>query len=279
MNNFKYTILLCLSVFMLGADLSAQDTLSTKADRKNPAGPGGNRAIGVNALPFINYAGNIFNNTSGNSLSLDTYYLIGKYYLSDDVALKAMLSVSDVNTTSRYYVRDDAAYFEDPLSQEKVVDEYTRHVYSYYLYGSMQKYIGAGKFKGFYGFTGMLGLSRDVRRYSYGNPITALNPTPTATYSYDAQGARLIYSDYGVNYTMAAGVLAGVEYFFSRNISIALDMTLMGSYSFSTQYDSKRERFDGAEVVVVNELNSPGGASFNIRTDLPYYGLDFFYHF
>jgi hypothetical protein len=104
---------------MLAQTTEVEKTVSTQNDYLPKAG---NFAIGVDATPIFDYLGNIFNNTVGNTLNLSRPAIYGKYYLDDKTAIRGVLALASTNTKNEFYVRDDAAFYTDPLSKAEVVD-------------------------------------------------------------------------------------------------------------------------------------------------------------
>ena len=277
----KTFILMIITLFCFGATF-AQKADSVLMNKKGtPILPrGGDIAIGADAAPYLKYLGNFFNGNTNNSLNLGSSTLYGKYFLTDKSAIRALVRISGSASNTNYYVRDDAAWFTDPLTNDKVIDTRKTSSNTLNIGAAYQKYRGYGRLMGFYGAQVSYYQSRTMYEYSYGNPITGLNPTPTNQFGY-TNGARIIMEDNGINYSAGAGILAGVEYFFLPKICIGAELNLSLYYSWSTQEDRDYEMWDGSEVYEYTIVDSPGSSSFGISTYRPstFGGLYLMFHF
>jgi hypothetical protein len=223
----------------------------------------GDWAIGADAGPYLSYLGNIFNNTSNNSLYFEDYTLYARYFLSDKSALRFTLSVNDYNNMERAYVRDDAAYAVDPLTRAKVQDT-RKHVYtSQNLDIAYMKFRGYGRLLGFYGVHVGFGIGRERYEYAYGNNITVVNSAPSTNWGINGDGSRTLETDYGYTKTIRAGLLAGVEYYFAPKICIGSEIALNASNSWKSQGDSKFERLNGTVVEEFQTVSSPSGRTYS----------------
>ena len=87
----------------------------------------GDIAIGLDMIPFLNYLGNFGNNTVGNTYNpnflLNNNTFLVKYFTSAETAIRVFFRTSITNNTNNQYVRDDAAFFADPLSNAVTVDQ------------------------------------------------------------------------------------------------------------------------------------------------------------
>lgn len=176
----------------------------------------GDYAIGVEATPYLNYLGNIFNNTENNSLELGSQTLHGRYFLDDNTALRLSLTIQADSYTDRYYVRDDAAFYQDNLSNDKTVDAQKTIQNEVGLGIGLQKFRGYGRLGGTYGAIAYFSYEKDKYEYTYGNPITSTNQTPTSYWG--NQSERELEYNYGASKTIGVAALAGVEYYFAHKI-------------------------------------------------------------
>jgi len=228
----------------------------------------GDWAIGVDALPYLNYLGNIFNNTSNNTLNLGSQTIYGRYFIANDAAIRLMVSVNQGSSLEKHYVRDDAAYVANNLSLAQTEDSY-KHKYSDLgLAVGYQKFRGYGKLRGFYGAQVGLGVSRDQYVYTYGNPITVANSTPSSYWSINSDNSRTLLTDNGYTYNIGVGVLSGVEYYFAPKICIGGEVTLTASHSWKSQGNNKYEHLNGTKVEEFEVAESPAGrTSTSLKTN------------
>ncbi|MFK8044339.1 MAG: hypothetical protein AB8B72_02500 [Crocinitomicaceae bacterium] len=249
----------------------------------------GEFAIGVNAAPFLTYAGNLFGLTNSNtSLNTNKFLsnsfggntLYGKYMLSNDNAVRASFRIANSDRVLNYDVFDDSKNSPDST----VID--SRHINSNTIN------IGAGyefrrgttRLRGIYGGDVMVFRSKSTNSYSYGNAMVSSNQTPTSKYNAGGgfQGGngnnvaeRILTNNSGT--TLGAGLraFAGVEYFFAPKMCIGTEfgwtMTVSrtGESSVASEYFNPNAVNEDGSIggVVINENITSGSRNFNLDTD------------
>ncbi|MBN2165934.1 MAG: hypothetical protein JW717_06640 [Marinilabiliaceae bacterium] len=267
-----------LAILSLGAFAQDEEVLTGK--NGTPILPQeGDIAIGADALPYLNYIGNMFNNSSNNTLDLGSHNLYFRYYLDKNSAVKFNLSINNNTTNNNYYVRDDAAYTLDPTSQAKVEDRQTYSNNAVNLLVGYMKTRGYGRLRGFYGGQVGYGFRREMYEYQYGNNITAANQSPTNHWEFGSN--RTIYRDNGISQNIGLGGFIGAEYFFAPKICIGGEVSLMYNYYWGSQSDYKTEAWDGQGVSESEIQSQPGNTSSSLVTSRPatYAGLYLMFHF
>jgi hypothetical protein len=198
-------ILTIVFATMLSIATFAQEAATTETDGMYPKK--GDLAIGLDATPILNYVGNMLNGTTGNTLNLADQTIYGRYYITDNSAIRFSLDVNNVTNIKRSQVADLAALAVDPASKKTVEDIEKEKFSSVGISVGYQKFRGEGKLKGYYG--GQLAYIREKGTYAlgapiagtgtqkneYGNDITATNPgvnvlsqKPSATNSFAIGG-------------------------------------------------------------------------------------------
>lgn len=229
----------------------------------------GDWAIGADAAPYLEYLGNMFNNTANNSLNLGSQKLYGRYFLSNNTAIRVLIGISDYSTVNRSYITDDAALFQNPLSLAQTEDSRTNKYRTNSFNLGYQKFRGYGRLRGFYGANLMYSINRTIANYAYGNPITAANPKPSSVFPYTGN-SRLLYSDSGWNQSIGAGLIAGVEYYFLPKVCIGGEISASVFHSWASQENSKSESWNGSVVVESEKASSPASRiSTGIETSRP----------
>lgn len=223
----------------------------------------GDFAIGVDALPYFSYFGNMFNNNNYNSLNVGDQTVYGRYYLSNNSALRLAVSIDHYSNLTSKYVQDDAAVNADPLSKAKTTDTYKYNNIGYYVDFGYLKFRGYGRLKGFYGASLGFGITKADALYTYGNPITVANSAPSSYVfngGYETRlSTRTLEEHYGSTKTVSASLLAGVEYYFLPKICVGAEMSLSFASSWKGQGNSKTERLNNTVVVQENTADSPNG--------------------
>lgn len=261
-------------------------SIGIKAQETTPAPSGSNRlpvagdiAFGIDALPYLNYIGNIFNNTVNNTLALGSNNIYIRYFLADDMAVRAIISVVDNVTQNRTYVRDDAAVFVNPLSQDKVIDIQRNHNQNYGLTLGIMKTRGYERVRGIYGAQLRYAFGRNKFSYEYGNEMTVANPAPSSIWGNVTE--RTLETDNGIIQSVGGGVFLGVEYFFLPKVCIGGEASLMINYTWGSQGNTKTELIQNGARFERDQPITPGNRNFNITTFRPatYGGLYLMFHF
>jgi hypothetical protein len=161
----------------------------------------GNFGVGIAANPFFQYIGNFFGkthvNTSPSANLASNYHFFGKYFTSDNSALRFGLHFNyDVETS--FFGDEDQNKFNE---QELLLG---------FAFG-IENRVGNERIQGFYG------PSVGAAYYTSRN-ITLYDTSPP-------QGAELI-RNYGADLSLALGLFAGIEYFLWSNFAIGTELGL-----------------------------------------------------
>jgi hypothetical protein len=278
MKNIIILLMLLCFVPAFAQDTEQPATTSKSGVAILPAA--GDIAIGADALPYLNYLGNIFNNTANNTLALGSNNLYFRYHLTDNSAVRAILSVVSTKNITRNYVQDDAAVLADPLTNAVVEDKSTTVVNGYALNVGYMMTRGTGRLQGFYGAQVGYGFNRTTMSYQYGNNITIANTAPT-TFQWGRVAERKLEVDNGITQNLGLGIFAGVEYYFLPKICVGGEVALSYGYQWSSQSNSKNEKMIGGKIVEIDKQVSPGNKFFSLTTFRPatYGGLYLMFHF
>lgn len=202
--------------------------------------------------------------------------LTGKYLVTDNFAIRMNLGWMYSHRSDNYYVRDDAAYIADPLSQSKVIDNVTtdRAGGSFMLGGEYR--VGKGRVQGIFGGGLMYAFVYGSGNYSYGNAITPLNTSPTIESSFpvpqDKPGfySQRYLSRYSEDPAHYAGLVlfAGIEWFVAPKISLGAEVNVSALYSWTSELYYKAEGFSfiSGQVEEWTELYSPHSSGFDFGT-------------
>ncbi len=268
--------------------LRAQDAEST-VDMQSKRGVSilpqeGDFGLGVNATPFLNYLGNSFNNSTGNSTAFDflssEQMIFGKYFLADDLAVRGSLRFASNSFTENNYVNDDASTSPEVFVQ----DSRTTVNHFYGISGGIEKRRGEGRLQGYYGGELMLAWSRNDLNQSYGNVMSGTNPTPTTTSDFNsgaasAQGTRMLSEVGGNSFLVHLRGVAGIEYFFAPRISIG------GEFGWGPGFQIESDGVRTVETVNANNERNEisrdiaGSSSFLMDTDNVAGSIRLMFHF
>lgn len=277
----RYT-LLCIALLCFTANAFSQEAEQEEKEpvfaKQNPLPQKGDFSIGFDAIPFAEYLGNIFNNTQNNSVSADfvgnNQQIFGKYFLSDDMAIRGRLRLAQDITTNRNRVMQDNQQVPDP--NVEVTDEWTDNSTFVRLGGGVEFRKGEGRVIGVFGGEASFIYGRASTKYEYGNPITEGNQSPTTTPGFSQVNGgrfeRLAEENNDKQLGIGLNGFAGIEYFIARKISVGAEFTLGVDFikdyreqdvyeywdSSSNSVETRRSVFEGGNSLSVFTGNYGG---------------------
>ncbi len=276
----------------LPAGIFAQDETKSKKSVELPKA--GDIGLGIDLVPLLNYAGHFFSDagatygqfggksTIDNSILNPTVSIMGKYMLTDNIALRANIGILTTTNVNRFYVTDDAAVALNPLSEAKVTDteRISRSGGSIALGAEYRR--GYKRIQGYAGAELIYGFAAQKNIYEYGNAITNINQTPSRGNEPDYLGfgnpkeidywtqtyVTGRYHDGNTQY-LGLGIHAGVELFLASHLSIGGEVSLYALGEFGRQCYQTQEGYNPTtdQVETRTELVSPGNNAFTFGTD------------
>lgn len=254
----------------------------------------GSYAIGFDALPFLRYAGNMFNGNTNNNNPFAGYAnqggtgnggtLYGKYFLSSSNAIRVRFSInqSTIQDVNRVMLDGQAI----PQSNIEVEDQVIYNNFGLNLGGGMEFRRGKGRLMGVYGGEAMIGLNTSSEAYTYGNAITAGNQAPTTTTNFNAGtsapvGSRILSRTNPNSFSVSALGFAGVEYFFAPQISIGAEFTLGVRYTGINRSEVVREEWEANSGTVINvsDVDANILTNFGVATGVWGGAINLMFHF
>lgn len=250
----------------------------------------GSYAIGFDALPFLRFAGNMFNGNTNNGVFAGYANqggagaggtLYGKYFLSETNAIRARFAInqSTVQTVNRV-IQDGQAV---PQTNIEVEDELVTNNFGVLLGGGMEFRRGKGRLMGVYGGEAQISLNTSNEKYAYGNAITADNQAPTTSnFGNNVFGDSRVISRTNPNsFGIAALGFAGVEYFFAPQISIGAEFTLGIRYTGTNRSEVVREEWEANQGAVINvsDVNAGTLTNFGVATGVWGGSINLMFHF
>lgn len=260
--------------------------------------------IGINAIPFLKYLGNCFSDAGNNTINATdvggvpsigfpvapglqnpTISIFGKYFLTDQTALRLNVGVGIGSKTQRGYAPDDAALVADPLSVAQVEDSYKYRSTGFSLAAGYEWRRGGKRLQGFWGGQAVVAYSNSKHFFNYGNAITEINQTPSQTSTvWDnpvsgqtvptlnpniGNNSRLLQQNDGRSWTYGVGGFVGVEYYIAPKIAIGCEMSLNLLWTTEGKSLQKSERFnpDFNRVEENVRWSEPGGSAFHFGTE------------
>jgi hypothetical protein len=262
----------------------------------------GEWAVGFSASSFLNYAGNIFNGTNGNSAAtfgnangptintlgnLSGIAFVGKYMKDANTAYRVRFQAnSSINTRNNYVLESNLT--PNPLLPTYVSDEQKIKNNAFLVGLGIEKRRGATRLQGVYGAEVVLGFVSENRNYSYGNDMNLDFAAPLSTTNFTngssaLLASRVIEENFGAQFFAGARGFIGAEYFFAPKMSIGAEVGYTLGFQTNGKQSFVNETFDTGTLTKVNveskSYRNQGLQSFGIGLDNFNAGLNLFLYF
>jgi hypothetical protein len=246
----------------------------------------GDWAISFDASPIFTYVGNAFNGSTNNyapgvSWLNTNQTIVGKYFLDDKTAIRAILRIGFANSKTKASISDATvttapAY---PATFPQVEDLLTSKSSFIGIGGGYEMRRGKTRLQGYYGGDAMLWISSSSYNYTYGNKISATvsvngNSTEFGDATYDnlrqdafGYNGRVIKEKFGTTFGFGVRGFIGAEYFIFPKIAIGAEYGWGVGIQKSGKGEQEIESYNGTNVGKVN-TETPGSSQFGVDTDL-----------
>lgn len=226
----------------------AQDLTSKKGEPILPEA--GDWAIGIEANPFLQYAGNFFGKSNDNSAPTFNFHngaqvITGKYFKDAQTAYRAGLRIGFNNdawrgmTTDRAAITNSAIVYPAPSPMTENV--WKKSSTTIGLSVGIEKRRGKTRLQGYYGGEAGIYMTTSKDKFTYGNRLNPDITNPAAVFvnssgdsipdafntsanpgitGIDGNGARAIERKNGTVFGIGVRGFIGVEYFILPKISI-----------------------------------------------------------
>lgn len=262
----------------------------------------GDWALGISATGFLNYLGNMMNNTTFNNAptiysanepngfaigQLSGVALMGKYMKSDDMAYRVRFQVNAGSVDSKNLVLK-SSLTPDPLNPVFVEDKKTVSSYTALLSAGFEKRRGNSRLQGFYGAEVMVGLAGKNTTYTYGNSYDINFNAPLSTVDFTTgTSANLITrpKEISTGSMFLAGIrgFIGVEYFIAPKISLGGEIGYSVGMSTNGKGTEKTSTWDpGALIprtITTHSYDNGGVSSWGVGLDNVNAGLNLHFYF
>jgi hypothetical protein len=288
----KLTILFFTALFCgIGTSYGQGVEQMTNKNGVNILPEAGQFAIGFDALPFLRFAGNMFNGNTANTVNAafpnfggsgagGTLY--GKYFLSETMAIRGRVGIfqSTTQVVNRVMLDGQAV----PQSNIEVEDEMIAHSFNFELGGGIEFRRGKGRLMGVYGGEIFVNTNASNRSYTYGNALTADNQAPgTSNFGGNVitPGQRVTSAIDANSFGVGARGFAGVEYFFAPQISLGAEFNLGIAYTGTNRSARVTEEWDdtNAAILEITDLNAGTLTNFGVATGVWGGSLNLMFHF
>ena len=262
-------IVLFAAAVFTAVSVTAQTGEITSNKGENWLSQDGDWGLTIDAWPFLNYAGNLFNGTQGNQppswsslMTWDPYNdLDGTGSPSMTRAIIGVKKLMDANTAYRGKVRigfgsDKTTVLVDDANDDEfaLVEDVTKTGETNIVLGvGLEKRVGSSRVVGVYGAEFCLGIGSKKTSYEYGNSIDD-----------SGQSSRTTEVKYGGAFMVGLGVFVGVEWF------CAPKMSLSAEYGWGLAMESKG--FDETSYEYADGVDGPGSLESGTKTNS--FGID-----
>lgn len=263
----KITLLIMAFVLLAGFTKAQEEELTSK--NGVPILPAqGDFAIGIDATPLIDLAGNLikinsgstFNDPSSFGFVNNTNTLYGKYYTSSNTAFRGKIRIGYHNETQKNYVYNDS-YDGDPgdydPANDDVLDKKTTSYTMIMIGGGIEKRRGYGRVQAFYGGEGLITIRNGTplnpnESYEYGNDISKDNTAATTTQNFNTGNTsqvstRTLENSQGGIFGIGARAFIGVEYFIAPKLAVGGEFGWGFNYEMQNKSTTETETWNSAD--------------------------------
>lgn len=261
----KKIFLLLVAVFCLNT-IQAQDEPLTGKKGQLILPEAGDIGLGFNMIPFFNWFGNTFNNSTNNTYaSRDKFFsvlgnnvVMGKYMLTEKTAARVHFGVNTNAYSATELIQDNST--NDPNLFVNDVVTGSDGLYTLALGYEMRR--GKNRIQGYYGADLVLNLSITDESYTYGNGFSASNIVPTSTNFggniNNATGQRKLSDDGQTTFGVGVRPFIGVEYFVAPKLSIGAEFGWGIILNTSFQSTQVWESFDATSGEIIIDTEDSG---------------------
>ncbi|MFN8153041.1 MAG: hypothetical protein U0Y08_01980 [Bacteroidia bacterium] len=231
-----------LAFVLSGGCLMAQNPIKNKDGVVLTPEPG-EFALNIDAVPFLKYAGSLFNDQSDAPYaSFGSNYPLtftGLYMKKENFAYRAKVKLGfGVQKADSLVARIGST---NP--NETVANETKLSTSNITLGAGIQKWRGKTRVQAYYGGEVLFSIGTEKTSYTYGNPLSSEN-----------QATRLKSEKPGNTFGFMLRGFVGIEYFFSPKVSLGAEFGWGPSILSTGQGETQSESWNGSgtEVTITN---------------------------
>ncbi|MFO7791189.1 MAG: hypothetical protein R6V32_11535 [Bacteroidales bacterium] len=239
----------------------------------------GDIGLGFNAVPFLEYVGNTFNGTTGNSVAvnfINNQAIVGKYYLEDDAAIRGELRLGHSMFKNAEFIEKDQEVADPDVLVEDIEKSGQTNIH---VGAGYEMRRGHGRIQGYFGGMAIFNYSATSTTYEYGNPITADFNNPQTTNfggNLTADGRVTESSDVSLGFGVRGFI--GAEYFLAPKLSLGGEFGWGFGYNFTNMAEQTTEAWDGTEIDETTDEVATD-SSFGLDTDNYMGSIFLIFHF
>jgi hypothetical protein len=219
-------VFLLFSVFAIAASSFAQDVMKSKKGFVILP-QAGDIALGFDAVPVLDFALNASDIMSNAGTGAQhpgfvegfNNVIVGKYFLKDNMAIRARFGIHTEKTTTKTYGDDPLA--DNPADAENILISTNKVAENKYFFaGGVEKRRGHNRLQGFYGGELLLGFDSESIKNTY---EIEYNQEAADKFIIAEGSTRDLAIKSGMAITFGIRGFVGVEYFVAPKISIGAE--------------------------------------------------------
>ncbi len=243
-------------MFVLSNAFSQDSILSKKGEPYLPQK--GDWAISIDASPFLKYAGNFI---GGNGLNVAPTFnllstnqvILGKYFIEENTALRGGILIG-INSQSTTNTQVPKIPYTSPLSY--VEDVTSNNSSNMGLTAGIEFRKGKTRLQGYYGAEAGFALGSSSTTKTYGNAISAANPTN-----------QLSKVKSGSTLSIGLRGFVGAEYFILPKISLGGEFGWGLAMASTGEGEMTTQGWSGSEVKTTTTKTGSKSSSFSIESE------------
>lgn len=286
----KKRVLFVASLFLATATFAQDGLTSKKGEAYLPEA--GDWAIGIDANPFLNYAGNLFSgSTAQNTIGAGATWfapnmaIYGKMFKDETTAYRGMLRIGFGSTTTTNIF--DTSSTTTPV---ELTDEMKSSYNNIVLGGGIEKRRGNTRIQGVYGAMVMIGFGGSSTTFDYGHAFS--DATGGATWTdfntmttVSGNGPRTTEMKNGSTFMLGLQGFIGVEWFFAPKVSLGAEYTWGLAMNSTGEGEVTSERWglatpsatDNSLITTTNKTGKQ--SSFGLDTGISGANISLNFHF
>ncbi|MGE0561568.1 MAG: hypothetical protein AB7O47_07115 [Flavobacteriales bacterium] len=242
----KKRLLFVAAIFAATATFAQDGLTSKKGEAYLPEA--GDWAIGIDANPFLNYAGNLFNGNTSNSIGAGATWFMpntiyGKMFKDEKTAYIGMLRLGFGSSSAGNNI--------DTLAgAPAIADEVSISYNNITLGAGIEKRRGNTRIQGVYGAMLYIGFGGGSTKYTYGDVRNDAHTAQwtnwsgtTVTGTSSGNGSRTTEMKNGSTFDLGILGFLGAEWFFAPKVSLGAKYTWGLAMSSTGESETTTERF------------------------------------
>lgn len=231
--------------------------------------------ISVSATPFLNFAGNLFNQNGNQAPSFAFTGVhplsVSVLYVKSDKKIYRLNTRIAINSVSR----DTFVLIGGSNPNElKVANNEKKTSSAIQLGAGVQKAIGGGRFQGYYGGEALLRYGSNKTSFKYGESLSdTVNP---------AFSNRVTLIRNGASTGLGIRGFIGAQYFFAPRMSVSAEYGWGMLFEATAKGEIREERWntDSGSGEITKKITSlPKSSQFNLDNDTGYGALNLNFYF